>query len=45
MIGNDWDIVLSSVWESPNFKRFMDKVKEEYENYTCFPKWMIFLML
>ena len=39
MIGNDWDIVLSSVWESPNFKRFMNKVKEEYENYTCFPKW------
>lgn len=39
MIGNDWDMVLSSVWESPNFKRFMDKVKEEYKNYICFPKW------
>ena len=39
MIGNDWDIVLSTVWNSPNFKRFMNNVKEEYKNYTCFPKW------
>ena len=39
MIGNDWDIVLSTVWNSPNFKKFMNNVKEEYKNYTCFPKW------
>lgn len=38
MIGNDWDIVLKSVWESPNFNRFMDKVKEEYKKYTCYPE-------
>ena len=37
MIGNDWDIVLKSVWESPGFHKFMDKVKEEYKNYTCYP--------
>ncbi len=37
MIGNDWDIVLKSVWESPVFHKFMDKVKEEYKNYTCYP--------
>ena len=37
MIGNDWDIVLKSVWESPGFHKFMDKVKEEYNNYTCYP--------
>ncbi len=39
MIGNDWDIVLSNVFSSPNFKRFMDKVEEEYKNYICYPKW------
>lgn len=37
MIGNDWDIVLKSVWKSPGFHKFMDKVKEEYKNYTCYP--------
>lgn len=37
MIGNDWDIVLKSVWESPGFHKFMNKVKEEYKNYTCYP--------
>ena len=37
MIGNDWDKVLKSVWESPGFNKFMDKVKEEYKNYTCYP--------
>ena len=39
MIGNDWDIVLKNVWESPGFNKFMDKVKEEYKNYTCYPKY------
>ena len=37
MIGNDWDIVLKSVWESEGFHKFMNKVKEEYKNYTCYP--------
>ena len=39
MIGNDWDIVLKSVWESDGFKRFMSKVKKEYETHTCYPKY------
>ena len=39
MIGNDWDIVLKSVWESEGFHKFMNKVKEEYKNYTCYPKY------
>ena len=37
MIGNDWDTVLKSVWESDGFKRFMSKVKDEYKKYTCYP--------
>ena len=39
MIGNDWDIVLKSVWESPGFHKFMSKVKYEYDHYTCYPKY------
>ena len=31
MIGNDWDIVLDSVWKSEGFKKFMSKVKKEYK--------------
>ena len=37
MIGNDWDTVLKPVWESEGFHKFMNKVKEEYKNYTCYP--------
>lgn len=39
MIGNDWDEKLAPVWNSPGFKKFMSKVREEYEKYTCYPKW------
>ena len=39
MIGNDWDQVLSKVWESPGFDKFMNKVKDNYKNHTCFPKY------
>ena len=35
MIGNDWDIVLSTVWNSPNFKRFMNNIKEFPKCATC----------
>ena len=38
MIGNDWDEVLKSVWTSPGFHKFMEKVKYEYDNFVCFPK-------
>ena len=37
MIGNDWDIVLKNVWESEGFHKFMNKVKDEYKNHTCYP--------
>ena len=37
MIGNDWDIVLKSVWDSAGFHKFMNVVKNEYKNYTCYP--------
>ena len=39
MIGNDWDVVLDSVWKSDGFKRFMTKVQNEYKNYTCYPEY------
>ena len=39
MIGNDWDNVLKSVWNSDGFKRFMKKVDDEYNHYTCYPSY------
>ena len=39
MINNDWDIVLSSVWNSTGFKKFMEMIKSKYEESTCFPKY------
>ena len=33
MIGNDWDVMLKSVWESEGFKKFMNKVNTEYEHH------------
>ncbi len=38
MIGNDWDYVLDSVWNSDGFKKFMDIVKDEYKNNACYPE-------
>lgn len=37
MINNDWDEVLSKVWQSDGFNKFMLKVKHEYETKTCYP--------
>lgn len=39
MINNDWDIVLSSVWNSTGFKKFMEMIKSKYEESTCFPEY------
>jgi uracil-DNA glycosylase len=39
MIGNDWDEILASVWNSPGFHKFMSKVKKEYDSYTCYPEY------
>lgn len=38
MIGNDWDIMLKSVWESEGFHKFMNKIKDEYSKHTCYPE-------
>ncbi len=39
MIGNDWDTILKSVFESEGFNKFMNVVKSKYENTICFPKY------
>lgn len=39
MIGNDWDDVLASVWNSNGFHNFMNVVKEKYRENTCFPEY------
>lgn len=37
MIGNDWDNILSNVWNSEGFKKFCAIVKKEYDTKTIFP--------
>ncbi len=39
MIGNDWDTVLKTVFESDGFNKFMDIVKSKYKSSVCFPKY------
>ena len=39
MIGNDWDEKLKSVWNSPNFEKFMKIINNKYKETTCFPKY------
>lgn len=39
MIGNDWDDVLASVWNSNGFHNFMNIIKEKYRENTCFPEY------
>ena len=38
MIGNNWDNVLSDIFKSDYFKNLMDKVDEEYNTKTIYPK-------
>ena len=38
MIGNDWDDVLKNVFEGSGFQKFMNKVRQEYNNYVCYPE-------
>lgn len=44
MINNDWDEVLSSVWNSPGFKKFMSIIDKKYSETTCFQNIMTYLM-
>ena len=37
MIGNDWDEILKSVWESDGFKKFFNIIKNEYKEKECYP--------
>ena len=37
MIGNDWDLKLKIIWDSPGFKKFYHVVEEEYKHHTVFP--------
>lgn len=37
MIGNDWDKVLETVWNSEGFKKFMSLVDKEYQSKEVFP--------
>jgi len=39
MIGNDWDDILKSVFESSGFNKFISIIKNKYETSTCFPKY------
>lgn len=39
MIGNDWDNKLKVIWESPGFKKFMEKIEHEYKTETCYPSY------
>ena len=39
MINNDWDEVLSSVWNSPGFKKFMSIIDKKYSETTCFQEY------
>lgn len=39
MIGNDWDIILKSVFESEGFNKFLNVIKDKYKNSICFPKY------
>lgn len=39
MISNDWDEVLSSVWNSPGYKKFMSIIDKKYSETTCFPEY------
>lgn len=39
VIGNDWDELLSTIWTSDGFKKFMETVKEKYNENTCYPEY------
>lgn len=39
VIGNDWDELLNVIWTSNGFKKFMNIVKEKYNESTCYPEY------
>ncbi len=36
-IGNDWDEVLSDLFQSENYKKIREFLKKEYSTYTIYP--------
>lgn len=36
-VGNNWDNILKEEFNKPYFKKLMDFVNDEYENYTIYP--------
>jgi len=38
VIGNDWDNLLNTIWESQGFNNFLNVVKLKYKENTCFPE-------
>ncbi len=39
MIGNDWDDKLNNIFNSVGYNTFINKIKNEYNNFTCYPKY------
>lgn len=37
-IGNNWDLILKDEFDKPYFKKLMDFISDEYENYTIYPE-------
>ncbi len=37
MIGNDWDTLLSVIWNSPGFNKFYQGIMKEYEKKEIYP--------
>ena len=37
MIGNDWDLKLKIIWESPGFKNFYKKIIHEFDTKEIYP--------
>lgn len=37
MIGNDWDTILSNIWSSEGFKKFLNVIAHEYKTKTIYP--------
>lgn len=37
-IDNNWDLILKDEFDKPYFKKLMDFINDEYENYTIYPE-------
>lgn len=37
MLGNNWDLILSNIFESMEFSNFIERIDKDYENYIIYP--------